>query len=167
MRFPCVAGAVLRPFANRRRLSAGVGPGRSRAAGRRGRLSFDVMFPAVPDARCMASPGVANRVAGREARGSVCHRKSRWAGGQAGTRADAATPGPRCSPSWPGAANTVTVRDSKRFGEPLALPRSCPPYVRDQWISRTHDRILRWHAPSDRTCNQCRSGGMFSQVRMA
>lgn len=96
---PCVAGAVLRPFADRRRLSAGVGPGRSRAAGRRGRLSFEVMFPAIPDARCMASPGVANRVAGRAGRGSVCHRKSRWAGGQAGTHADAATPGPRCSPS--------------------------------------------------------------------
>jgi hypothetical protein len=29
-------------------------------------------------------------------------------------------------------ADTVTVRDSKRFAEPLALPRSCPPYVRDQ-----------------------------------
>lgn len=39
------------------------------------------------------------------------------------------------------AANTVTVRGSKRFGEPLAVPRSCPPYVRDQWISRTHNRI--------------------------
>ena len=40
------------------------------------------------------------------------------------------------------AADTVTVRDSKRFAEPLALPGSCPLYVRDQWISRTHDRIL-------------------------
>src|SRR5216683_6859750 len=44
------------------------------------------------------------------------------------------------------AANTVTVRDSKRFAEPLALPRSCPPYVRDQWFGRTHDRILWWPA---------------------
>ena len=51
-------------------------------------------------------------------------------------------PGPWCSPSWPVAADTVTVRDSKRFAEPLALPRSCPLYVRDQWISRTHDRIV-------------------------
>ena len=30
------------------------------------------------------------------------------------------------SPSWPGGGDTVTVRDSKRFAEPLALPKSCP-----------------------------------------
>ncbi len=34
----------------------------------------------------------------------------------------------------------VTVCDSKRFAEPLALPTSCPPYVRDQWNCRTRDR---------------------------
>jgi hypothetical protein len=67
----------------------------------------------------------------------------------------------------PSPAGPVTVGDSKRFAEPLALPRSCPPYVRDQWISRTHDRILWWPALSARTCSRCRSDGTFSQVSTA
>jgi hypothetical protein len=37
------------------------------------------------------------------------------------------------------AANTVTVRDGERFAGPLALPGSCPPYVRDQRTSRTRN----------------------------
>jgi hypothetical protein len=64
-------------------------------------------------------------------------------GGQAGTRADAAAAGALVFAVLAGWRRyTVTVRDSKRFAEPLALPRSCPPYVRDQRISRTHDRIM-------------------------
>ena len=65
------------------------------------------------------------------------------------------------------AADTVTVRDSKRFAEPLALPGSCPLYVRDQWISRTRARTVRWPTLSARTCSLCWLGGMFSQVSMA
>ena len=67
----------------------------------------------------------------------------------------------------PVAANTVTVRDSKRFGEPLALPTSCPPYLREQWISRTHDRMLWCPSSSARTCGLGRSGRIFSQVSAA
>jgi hypothetical protein len=39
-----------------------------------------------------------------------------------------------------GPACTVTVRDGKRFAGPLALPRSCPLYVRDHWTSRMRSR---------------------------
>src|SRR6266571_5394221 len=79
-------------------------------------------------------------------------------GGQAGTRADAAAGRRRwCSPSWPGGGHTVTVRDSKRFAEPLAMPRFCPPYVRDQWTSRTQDRISWWPMLAVRTCSRYRA----------
>ena len=60
-------------------------------------------------------------------------------------------------------ANTVTVGDSKRFAEPLAVPRFCPLYVRDQWISRTYDRLLWWPEVSARMCRRSQPGGMFSQ----
>jgi hypothetical protein len=66
-----------------------------------------------------------------------------------------------------GPANTVTVRDSKRFAEPLALPRFCPLYVRDQWVSRINDRILWCPAPSARMYSRFRFGGIFSQLSMA
>src|SRR5215472_4875081 len=61
----------------------------------------------------------------------------------------------------------VTLGDSKRFAGPLALLRSCPPYVRDQWTSRTHDRIPWWPAPLIRTCSRCLSGETFSQLNTA
>jgi hypothetical protein len=63
---------------------------------------------------------------------------------------------------WPGI--TVTVRDSKRFAEPLALPRSCPPYVRDQPTRRMRDRKLRLPLPSARTCSRYWPDGISSLV---
>jgi hypothetical protein len=146
MRFPSVAGADLRALAGRRRLTARVGLGRSRAAGRRGSPVRRGHVPRVPGERCTPPPRVANRVGEEDSAGAgalVVRRPGRVTG------------------------NTVTIRDSKRFAEPLALPRSCPPYVRDQWINRTHDRTSWWPAPSDRTCFRYRSGGTFSQVSTA
>jgi hypothetical protein len=49
--------------------------------------------------------------------------------------------GVRNRAGWPG--NAVTVRDGKRFAGPLALPGSCPLYVRDQWTDRTRGRKPR------------------------
>ena len=95
VRFPCVAGAALRALADRRRLTARVGLGRSRApcARRGGRLSFEVMFPAVPDdRRTHASPSAANRVVRRAARGRFATMRVDGSG-QDGTRADAAAAG--------------------------------------------------------------------------
>jgi hypothetical protein len=51
---PLRGDAALRPLADRRRLTAGVGLGDHGppGTGRRGRLSLEGMFPTVPDARC-------------------------------------------------------------------------------------------------------------------
>ncbi len=167
VRFPCVADAALRALANRRRLTARVGLGRSRAAGRQAPRPACPSRSCSPRSRMTAARRAAIRVARRAAHGSVRPDKSRWAVARL-ARADTAVAG-GLGVRRPGrvTANTVTVRDSKRFAEPLALPRSCPPYVRDQWISRTHDRILWRPAPSARTCSRCRSGGIFSQVSTA
>jgi hypothetical protein len=83
--------------------------------------------------------GGSNRVARtqRGGRFTAIRVDGRWPGWSAAAR------GLRVRSPGRVAADTVTVRDSKRFAEPLALPGSCPLYVRDQWISRTHDRILR------------------------
>jgi len=72
-------------------------------------------------------------------------------------------PGPGIRARGRVTGNTVTIRDRKGFAGPLALPRSCPPYVRDQWVSRTHDRMLWWPAPSSRMWSRGRSGGIFLQ----
>jgi hypothetical protein len=61
-------------------------------------------------------------------------------------------------------ADTVTVRDGKRFARPLAVPRSCPLYVRDHGTCRTHDRMLRWLALVGPNVCPNRSGCIFSQV---
>jgi hypothetical protein len=50
---------------------------------------------------------------------------------------------PGISAATAAVTKNVTVHDSKRFAEPLALPRSCPLYVRDHWASRTRDRNLQ------------------------
>jgi hypothetical protein len=55
---------------------------------------------------------------------------------------NSARPGLRCSRRGRVEVEPVTVRDSKRFTEPLAVPRSCPLYVRDHETCRTHGRVL-------------------------
>ena len=75
-------------------------------------------------------------------RRSVGHHKSRWAVARLARVRMPRRPGLGVCRPGRVAANTVTVRDSKRFAKPLALPGSCPLYVRDQSIIRTHSRML-------------------------
>jgi hypothetical protein len=148
VRFPCVADGDLRALADRRRRTARVGLRRSRAAGRPGAAV------ACPSRSC--SPRFRTPAARLAKRG-----KPGWRGGQRRGRGLGVRRPDQVTD------NTVTVRDSKRFAEPLALPRSCPLYVRKQWIRRTYDPILWWSASSARTCIPYRHGGMFSQVSTA
>jgi hypothetical protein len=150
VRFPCVADGDLRALADRRRRTVRVGLGRSRAAGRPG-AAVDC-----PSRSC--SPRFRTPAARLAERG-----KPGWRGGQRRGRGLSVRRLGQVADN----TVTVTVRDSKRFAEPLALPRSCPLYVRDQWISRIHNRILWRPAPSARTCSRRRSSGVFPQVSTA
>jgi hypothetical protein len=140
---PLRGDAALRPLADRRRLTAGVGLGDHGppGTGRRGRLSLEGMFPTVPDARCTPRQAWRTGWRGGQRTGpfATIRIDERWpcwhARGCCGGRG-LGVRGP-CRV----AADTVTVRDSKRFAEPLALPGSCPLHVREQWISRIHTRI--------------------------
>ncbi len=101
---PLRGHAALRALADRRRLTARVGLGRSRAAGRQAPRS-PVLRGHVPRGSGLplhASPSVANRVARRAARGSVRHDKSRWAVARLARARMPGRLGPWCSPSWPG-----------------------------------------------------------------
>ena len=168
VRLPCVACAAQRALADRRRLNGEGGPwaitGRrapgaaaacpSRSCSRRFRIT----------AARFAKRG---KKGGEEgSAGSVRHDKSRWQWPGRHARGCRGGRGLGVRRRGRVVADTVTVRDSERFAEPLALPRSCPPYVRDQWITRTHDRILWWPASLARTCSRCRFRGMFSQLSM-
>src|SRR5215469_10984132 len=64
----------------------------------------------------------------------------------------------------PHPAERVTVGDSKRFARQLALPRSCPPYVRDPWTDRTHDRIRGSRRRRSERIADADPGWTFSQV---
>jgi hypothetical protein len=124
VRFPCVADAAVRALADRRRLTARVGLGDHGPAAAPGAVVTCPRghVPGGSGRPLHASPGVANRVARRAARGRFARIRvdGRWPGWHA--RGCRGGRGLGVRRRGRVVANAVTVRDSKRFAGPLVCP---------------------------------------------